>query len=579
MRTHPILLLAVGLTLAACDDSGGPSTDGTLVVSTSTGGNDPDPDGYLLAVDGVDTLVLDLTGTIEIDLPAGQHSLQLHGVAAQCAVAPTTPLEVDVPPRGTTPVAFEINCQLTGARIRTTTHRPGHRLRWIPCGRGWQRPGNRFFQRHRAHPARAGKPNDWPDGPCTELHARRPRLANGDHRGHGGRADRIRGGMHRDERSDRGVVEAVGNGRGRQLRGDGGRGGAFFVGPGGPSVPDGVSAGDHVVSLVAPANCSVEGDPQSVTVTAGGLIRDTVEVAFTVTCVAPPASARIAFVRRSQPGHDGMAGPPDIYLANADGSEATRLTSGENPAWSPDGRRIAFNREGTIHVIDAEGSNERPVGPGGFPAWSPDGTRIVFKGFFDSDDGIFVMNADGSGLHRLISGDFANPGSHDEVAWPEWSPDGRQISFVRTPEYDSFEPWALYVMNADGSNPRNLDVLRSVEGGLAEVHNWSPDGSRIAFGVILDVWTIASVSSSGDEFRVHHRDQPEGVATHPDWSPDGRYLVFNRYVTTSGCEIPSCPMRIFVVSTEGGPARQLIPELPQAPAYWDHQPAWSRANE
>ena len=64
MRTHPILLLAVGLTLAACDDSGGPSTgspttDGTLVVSTSTGGDDPDQDGYLLTVDGVDSLVLD----------------------------------------------------------------------------------------------------------------------------------------------------------------------------------------------------------------------------------------------------------------------------------------------------------------------------------------------------------------------------------------------------------------------------------------------------------------------------------------------------------------------------------------
>lgn len=63
MRTHPILLLAVGLTLAACDGTGsppdggvGPSTDGTLVVSTSTGGNEPDQDGYLLTVDGLDSV-------------------------------------------------------------------------------------------------------------------------------------------------------------------------------------------------------------------------------------------------------------------------------------------------------------------------------------------------------------------------------------------------------------------------------------------------------------------------------------------------------------------------------------------
>jgi len=124
-------------------------------------------------------------------------------------------------------------------------------------------------------------------------------------------------------------------------------------------------------------------------------------------------------------------------------------------------------------------------------------------------------------------------------------------------------------------NPRNLNV----PGGIAEVHNWSPDGSRIALGVNREVWTIASVSSSGGDFRVHYRDQPGGVATHPDWSPDGSHLVFNRYATTSGCEIPSCPMRIFVVSTEGGPAHQLIPEVEQGADYWDHQPAWSRVTE
>ena len=121
MRTHPILLLAVGLTLAACDDSAGPSTggpstggpstrDGTLVVSTSTGGGDPDQDGYLLTVDGVDSLALDPTGTVEIDLVDGQHTLRLLGVAEHCSVAPGTPLEVDVPSQGTTPVAFEVSC-------------------------------------------------------------------------------------------------------------------------------------------------------------------------------------------------------------------------------------------------------------------------------------------------------------------------------------------------------------------------------------------------------------------------------------------------------------------------------------
>ena len=288
---NPILLLAVGLTLAACDHSGGPSTDGpttdgTLVVSTTTEGNDPDPDGYLLAVDGVDTLVLDLTGTIEIDLPAGQHSLQLHGVAAQCAVAPATPLEVDVPPRGTTPVAFEINCQLTGARITTTTTGldfdpfDGYRLDVDGTDRGILPTAGTVLTRldpgSRTIALGGLAPNCAIDGPdshtvtivdteitpvefvvvCT---------------------------------ATSGVIRVVVEASGTDVNSsyeavvDGAR--SVFVRPSGPAYLTAVSGGDHVVSLVAPGNCSVEGDPHSVVVTVGGLIRDTVEVAFSVTCV------------------------------------------------------------------------------------------------------------------------------------------------------------------------------------------------------------------------------------------------------------------------------------------------------
>ncbi len=128
MRAQPILLLAIGLTLVACADSGsppddpsGPPTDGTLVVSTSTGGNAPDQDGYLLTIDGVGSRALNPTGTARIHLPDGRHTLGLLGVAEHCSVAPGTPLEVDVPSGDTTAVAFEVSCPATGARITTRT--------------------------------------------------------------------------------------------------------------------------------------------------------------------------------------------------------------------------------------------------------------------------------------------------------------------------------------------------------------------------------------------------------------------------------------------------------------------------
>jgi TolB protein len=582
---YPALLLVVGLSLSACDDPGGADlggpSPGTLVVSTSTEGDDPDQDGYLLTVDDVDSLDLDPTGTAQVDLAPGRHTLRLLGVAGHCSVAPAPSLEVDVPPQGTTPVAFEIICRLmTTARITTTTtgldiDPDGYSIAADGTDRG-AIPANdtvliRLDPGSRMIALKGLSPNCTIEGPGSQMVT----IV----------ADQVASIEFAVVcTATSGVIEIVisGNGVGvvHQAAVDGGT--PFPVGPGDRSYVGGVPAGDHVVSLAPTATCSVNTDQQSVTVTAGSLIRDTVEVTFPVTCAAPPARAGIAFVRRSQPGPDGRPGPgtPDIYIANADGSGAARLTSGESPAWSPDGRRIAFHRGGTIHVIEADGSNERSLGQGWNPAWSPDGTRIVFNTGFNRDDGIFVMNADGSGLRRLIRRDFANPGSGDWTGWPEWSPDGRQISFVRAPDYDSYDPWQIYVMNADGSDPRNLNVLRSVGGSFAEVHSWSPDGSRIAMAVNSGLnWTIASVDASGADYRVHYREASGGYAAHPDWSPDGRRIVFNRYVTTSGCETPSCPMRIFVVSTEGGPAHQLIPEVEQGADYWDDEPAWSRVSE
>ena len=583
MRTHSMLLLAVGVMLPGCNDGGdlltdGHSTGGTLVVSTSTAGNAPDQDGYLLTVDATDSLLLGPTDSADIDLSVGRHTLRLRGMAGQCSVSPGTPLDVEVSSEDTTSVAFQLMCSGPNARITTTTigldiDLDGYRV--VVDGRDQRvTPSNgtvltRLEPGSRAIGLTSLSPNcalEAPDSRIVTVADTEVALIE----------------LVVVCTATSGVIGVVLSGAGvgpvYEAMVDGAA--PFPVGPDARAYLSGVPAGDHVVSLSAPGSCSVETAAQSVIVTAGTLLRDTVEATFSVSCVAPPASARIAFVRGPQPGPEGMPGPLDIYLANADGSEVTRLTSGDNPAWSPDGRRIAFDRGGTIHVIESDGSNERPIGPGGLPAWSPDGTRIVLIGAGSSGGGIFVMNADGSKLTRLIRSDFANPGSRDGVAWPEWSPDGRRISFVRAPEYDSFEPWAVYVMNADGSDPRNLDVLRSVGGSFAEVHSWSPDGSRIALGVDPgSYWTIASVNSSGADFRIHYREQSGGYAAHPDWSPDGRYLVFNRYVTTSGCEIPSCPMRIFVVSREGGPARQLIPELAERRDYWDEKPAWSRATE
>jgi hypothetical protein len=127
----------------------------------------------------------------------------------------------------------------------------------------------------------------------------------------------------------------------------------------------------------------------------------------------PPATAdfKIAFLRGPccEPG--GWA----LYVTNADGSGEQRLARNSlnafNPAWSPDGKKIAFQNERDVsfdlYLMNADGTGQRSLtrnsANDGVPAWSPDGQKIAFFRWIASPGpgDIYVMNADGSGQRRL----------------------------------------------------------------------------------------------------------------------------------------------------------------------------------
>jgi Tol biopolymer transport system component len=149
------------------------------------------------------------------------------------------------------------------------------------------------------------------------------------------------------------------------------------------------------------------------------------------------------------------------YLIRTDGSGARRLPYIPITAvWSPDGRKIAFAAKGPeppprysshsdIYVMNADGSGKRMLTHNARynaePAWSPDGRKIAFRSTRNGNRDIYVMNADGSGKRNLTR----NPARDGS---PSWSPDGRRIAFVSNRD----GRLEAHVMNADGSGQRNL---------------------------------------------------------------------------------------------------------------------------
>ena len=260
------------------------------------------------------------------------------------------------------------------------------------------------------------------------------------------------------------------------------------------------------------------------------------------TIVAPAAadpqlcqSGRIVFSRFSQTG-------PDIYSMNACGQLIRRLTfhGGHQAKLSPNGRLIAFSAFGPgVHTSDlwimhTDGSGLRdltntPDRNDVGPAWSPDGRSIAWSSEPDGSRAgqLFVMSLS-TGVSRAITTPFDPPEPGDA----SWSPDGREIVFDEFPTPPALAQ--LFVVDSNGHNQRAITPLDLDAFGP----DWGPDG-RIALssGASSPTGHLWTMQPNGADLRQITTDADGESSQLPAFSPDGHWLTYTHILASGDSSI------------------------------------------
>ena len=290
-------------------------------------------------------------------------------------------------------------------------------------------------------------------------------------------------------------------------------------------------------------------------------------VAVVLSVVALAMVATLAGIRPAEAAFPGANGKivfqsnrhvasGEIYTITPGGTAARITTSNgsSNPAYSPDGSKIAFvSTNNQVFVMNADGSGRRQVTTSNTaktePTWSADGSRIAYvSNSFDVDGQtdleIWAIKADGTGRTQLTNNAFPD-------TQPAWSPRGDRIAFVSTRTGDTDRN--VYVMDADGTDQGSV-TANSPPGcspdcyqGHDDNPSWSPDGLKIAYihgqelagGGLPNIWTM---DPNGANKRNVSKSTTVSYAQ-PAWSPRG-----DRFVAV-GASDPN--RNIYVMNSDG----------------------------